>query len=323
MNVKGFLNKKTQSYLVLASFIAIMILIPLVMKNLYMLKLFTFVGVNFIVVVGLCLLFGYAGQISIGHAAFFGIGAYTSGILTTRYNWQGWPAMVLAMIVTGIIAWLIAIPSLRLKGHYLAMATLGFGEIAFTLFIELEGLTGGPNGIFNIPSLAIGNFQFDSIISYYYLVWIFAFGVLFISLNIINSKSGRALRAIHGNEIAAESTGINISRLKIEIFILSAVFGSLAGSLFAHMVNYISPYSFSVEYSIFLVVIIVVGGLASIWGSLIGTFALTLLPEYFRVFKEYNLIIYALTLLLIMIFVPGGLISLVESIYGRLKRLRT
>ena len=301
-------SKKNSNYLVLLIFTFIVLMLPIFIKNIYQLKLVTFVGINAIIAIGLCLLFGYAGQISIGHAAFYGLGAYASAILTTTYGYSVWLSMFLALVLTAFIAWIIGIPTLRLKGHYLAMATLGFGEITYLLFIQLEGLTGGFNGFSNIPSPKLFGIDFNSGINYYYLVWVVAIILLLFSINLLGSKIGRALRALHGSEVAAEAVGINTSKYKISVFVLSAIYGSIGGSLYAHFVNYLYPTSFSLHFSLFLVIVVVLGGMTNIWGAITGSFILTLLPEYLREFKEYNLLIYSLILIMVMLFMPEGLV---------------
>ena len=193
-----------------------------------------FIGIYSMVTVGLCLLMGYTGQVSLGHAAFFGTGAYLSAILSTRYDLNPWLAMLVAAIATGIFAYLISFPVFRLRGNYLAMATLGLGIIICILFRELGQYTGGPDGMAGIPYLSVGGFAFDTPFRRYFLIWGFCLGTLLISQNIVNSRTGRAFRAIHGSETAAESVGINASQYKVRIFVLSAVFSSLAGSLCHH-----------------------------------------------------------------------------------------
>jgi len=305
MQVKenGILKK----YIPLAVFALAIFLLPSHISN-YEMKTLIFVGINAIVAMGLCLLMGYAGQISIGHAAFYGIGAYTSAIITTTYGLSVWIGFLAAILLSGLVALLIGIPSLRLKGHYLAMATLGFGEIMFVLFVEMEQLTGGTEGILSIPPLSIGKFIFATSQQIYYVVWIVTILLLVVALNVIHSRVGRALRAVHGSEIAAQAMGVNTAKYKIQIFVLSAVYAGIAGSLYAHFVNFINPTPFTLNFSIILVIIVVVGGMSSIWGALAGAFVMTLLPEYLRVFQEYNLIIYALILMSVMIFMPSGLV---------------
>lgn len=276
-------------------------------------------GINAIIILGLTLFMGHAGQISIGHAAFFGIGAYTAAIVTTRYGWSPWLGILAAAIGAGVIAYMIGKPSLRLRGHYLAMATLGFGEIIHALMNQLKGLTNGTDGIGSIPTISIGGLSFDSKQSFYYLVWLFVAVILFICLNVVRSRVGRALRAVHGSEIAAQAMGVDTAKYKIQVFVMSAVFAGIAGSLFAFYMSFISPESFTITESVVLVTMVVVGGMSSLWGGILGAGLLTLLEEYLRDYLEYSFLIYGTLLVMIMIFMPNGLAGAGRMAYGYLK----
>lgn len=291
-------------------------LAPAVVTSGYHLSVGVFVGLHAIVTVGLCVLAGYAGQISLGQAAFYGIGAYTSGLLTTRLGVDPWLAMVAAMAFTALVAYVFGIPILRLHGHYLAMATLAFGIIVYLVFVELKHLTGGPSGLGGIPRLAVGGFVFDSDRKFFYLTWGVLLGVVVLSLNLVHSRVGRALRAIHGSEVAAETLGIDAARFKLQVFTLSAVYASLAGSLYAHYVTFVSPPTFGFIASVEFVVMAAVGGLASVWGAPLGALAVTLLTETIRdvmprllahASGEHEVIAYGVLLVVIMIFMPRGL----------------
>ena len=292
----------------------VLVALPMVMRNPYYLGIMVFMGIYSLISIGLSLLMGYAGQISLGHAAFFAIGAYTSGILTTKAHLSPLPAFLAAIVLTACIAFLIGIPTLRLKGHYLAMATLGFGQIVYVALNASVDFTGGPSGFGEIPRIALGNLIVESQLSRYCLVWALVIMVLLFSLNLIHSRVGRALRSIHSSELAANAMGVNTSKYKIQVFVLSAIYASIAGSLYAHFVTFISPGSFDLEFSILLVTMVVVGGMANVWGALLGTVLLALLPEFLRGFKDYNILIYGSTLLLIVIFMPEGLFGLIKKL---------
>lgn len=179
-----------------------------------------FVGIFSLVNIGLSLLMGYAGQVSLGQAAFFGLGAYVSGILTARFGWSPWLPLFAGMVLTGTVAFVVGVPSLKLKGHYLAMATLGFGVIIFVVFNEEFAWTGGPSGFVDIPGIGIGKWQIDTPLKYYYFVWAVVLAVLLFSLNIIHSRVGRAVRSIHGSETAASAIGVPTSSYKTQFFVL-------------------------------------------------------------------------------------------------------
>jgi branched-chain amino acid transport system permease protein len=283
------------------------VILMAIVRNPYHVGILVFLGMNIIITIGLSLLMGYAGQISLGQAAFFGIGAYTTGILTTKLGLPVAVSFPLSILLTISVAFAIGIPTLRLRGHYLAMATLGLGEIVHIVFNELIPLTGGPSGFGDIPLIRIFGIELDNDYKYFIFVWAIVAIVLFLSLNIINSRVGRALKAIHKEEQTASTLGVNTSRLKLSVFVLSSGFAALAGFLYAHYVTFLSPGTFSLGFSILLVTMVAVGGMENIWGALIGTTVLTLLPEYLRFFKDFDILIYGIILISIMILRPEGL----------------
>lgn len=304
-------RKNILSLLILAG---VILALPLGLGNSYYLNVLVFVGIYSLITIGLSLLMGYTGQISLGHAAFFGLGAYTSGVLSTKFGVSPWLALLAAIFVTGGIAFLIAAPALKLKGHYLAMATLAFGYIVFIVFNQASSLTGGPSGFGQIPRFRLGNFLLRSDVHYYYLVWTLVIVVLLVSLNIIHSRVGRALRSIHEGELTANIMGVNTAKYKIQVFVLSAVYASLAGSLYAHFITFLNPTPFGFHFSIVFVAMVAVGGMASVWGAMIGAALLTILPEYLRAFHDYDILIYGSILLLIMMFLPKGLFAGILSL---------
>ncbi len=285
--------------------------------NPYHVSLAVIIGIHTIVAVGLCLLMGYAGQVSLGHAAFYGLGAFASGILSATYGVSPWLGIPSGVLASGLIAFATGGPILRLRGHYLAMATLGFGIIVYVLLVELKDFTGGPSGLTGIPPLAVGDFVFDSDREFYYLVWAICLGVLLISRNLVDSRPGRALRAIHGSERAAESLGVDVAHFKLAAFVLSAMYAALAGGLYAHYTTFISPQPFGFMFSVRLVVMVVIGGLASIWGAIFGAAALTVLAELLHPFGDLDVVVFGLILMVVMIFMPQGLTRGLLDLYER------
>jgi branched-chain amino acid transport system permease protein len=283
-------------------------LVRLSVANDYYFTLLNIIAINTLLVVGLNLLLGYAGQISLGHAAFFGLGAYTTGILTATYGVSPWLALPAGLVVAGLAAFLVGIPALKLKGYYLAMATLGFGIIVSIFFNQAQGLTGGPSGLSGIPSLSLFGLTLDSPERLFLLIWPVLGVILLLSANLVNSRLGRSLRALHDSEAAAQSLGVNTSRAKLLIFVWSALYAALAGSLYAHTLNFIAPTSFNFMFSIKLVTMVVVGGMASVWGSLLGAAVLTILPELLAMFHDYEIIIFGVILMVVIIFLPRGLV---------------
>jgi branched-chain amino acid transport system permease protein len=307
---------KKDFYPLLFVFLIIAIFPWLVGGNEYFISILIFLGINGIITMGLSLLMGYAGQISLGHAGFFGLGAYSSGILTTQYSIHPLAAFLAGIFLSAIIAFLVGKPTLRLKGHYMAVATLGFGEILFIVFNELSPLTGGPSGLSGIPTLTFMGYSLEGA-RYLYLVWGFVILLLLFSLNVINSRVGRALRAVHGSEIAANAMGVDASRYKVQVFVLSAVYASIAGSLYAHFVTFISPSSFSLMFSILLLMMVVVGGAETIWGALLGATVLTLLPEYLRGLEDFEVLAYGGILMVVLLFMPQGILLGVRKLFEK------
>ncbi|MEK7879423.1 MAG: branched-chain amino acid ABC transporter permease [candidate division NC10 bacterium] len=292
---------------------------PFVVRSGYLLGMLNFIGLNAIAAMGLTLLMGYAGQVSLGQAAFFGLGAYTSGVLTATYGVNPWVAMGLAVLLTSSVAFVIGAPIFRLSGLLLAMATLGFGIVVYYVLVNWTGLTGGPSGLTGIPPLSLGGFRFDRDSRFFYLVWGGVLFFLVLALNLTNSRIGRALRAIHGGELAAQTVGVDTIRLKLQIFVVSAAYTAIAGSLYAHYVTFINPSPFGFGYSIELLVMVVLGGLTSLWGALLGAGAVTVLAELLRTVTphlfsrtqaEYEIILFGLLLMGFMIFMPRGLAGL-------------
>lgn len=294
------------------------LLVPFWLGDSYLLNVLVFVGIHALLAVALNLLLGYAGQISLGHAAFFGLGAYLSAVLTTTYGWNPWLTMVVAALLVGGMAFAIGFPILKLKGHYLAMATLGLGIIIFILFNEWVEVTGGPSGFSGIPNLQVGTLVFDSDLKNYYLVWTFVLGCVLLSLNLANSRIGRACRAIHDAEVAARVVGVNARLLKVQIFALSAMICAIAGSLYAHVMTFVAPPSFGFNISVELLTMVVIGGLGSIYGSLLGALLLTLLPEFLRFMHDYDIVFYGGLLMVMTIFMPGGLVRGIPALFRKL-----
>ena len=298
------------------------LLAPLAFSGNYLMNVLVFVGIHTMLAVALNLLLGYAGQISLGHAAFFGLGAYGSGILSTTYDWNPWLAMTVVALVVGGLAFAIGVPILKLKGHYLAMATLGMGIIVYIVFNEWIDMTEGPSGFSGIPNLELGPLVFDSDIKNYYLVWSFVLGCVLLSVNLANSRIGRAFRAIHDAEVAARVMGVNARLLKVQVFALSAMICAIAGSLYAHVMTFIAPPSFGFNISVELLTMVVIGGLGSIYGSFLGALLLTMLPEFLRFMHDYDIVFYGGLLMIMTIFMPGGLVRGIPDLFRKITGLK-
>ena len=287
----------------------VLALTPVAIRNPYTLNILNLIGLYVIVVLGLNLFTGYAGQISLGHAGFFGLGAYGSAILTASYGFPPWPTMILVAIGVSLVALIIGIPTLRLHGHYLAMATLGLNYVVHIIFVQWDEVTGGPSGLSGIPSLSVLGASVNNDMRFYYLVWTFALIALTLCLNMVRSGVGRGLAALAQDEVAAATLGVDVKRDKIRVFVLSAVFASVAGSLYAHYFSFVNPDTFSIFKSLDLVIMVVVGGMGSIWGTLFGVGFIIILPHWLEFLETYYDIIHGLILVVILLFLPQGFIT--------------
>jgi len=276
-------------------------------ENEYYLSLIIYIIFNAINASCFNILLGYAGIISLGQAAFFGLGAYTSGILSATYGINPYATIIIGIIITAIVAFIIGYPSLKLHGHYLAMATLGFGMIVYICFNEMDFITAGPSGLTGIPNISFFGIEIGS--EYKFFIFLSVFYMIFITLMEFFDKSfiSYKLRFIHESENASSSYGINVAKVKLTTFVVIACVTSINGSLFAFYSNFISPVSFSFKYSIELVVMAVFGGLGSITGGSIGAAILTFIPEVFAEIEDYEMVIYGGILAITILFFDGGI----------------
>lgn len=303
----------------LGLFILATIAYPLIADNAYTISIGVFAGINAIVTLGLCILMGYAGQASLGQAGFYGIGAYVSAILSLHYSLPVSVSILIAMAVSATASVILAIPALKLKGHYLAVATLGFGEIIYIMLNEWG--PGGPSGFGDIPQLNFAGLTLTKPIEYFYFIWFVAILIFVFSFNLINSRNGRALRALHDSENASSAMGIDVSALKIKVFVLGAIYAGFAGALYAHYVTFVSPSSFTLFHSVIFVMMAVVGGIANLWGAILGSIAITTLPEALRHFQEFDVLVYGLILTLSLMFLRKGLVPIFIEFYDKITKM--
>jgi branched-chain amino acid transport system permease protein len=307
------LSARTGGIFLLAT---VILCLPLVLPNKFYYDVAIKTALNAIVCVGLNLLIGYAGQISLGHAGFFALGAYASAILTARYQWNGFAALFAGAVAVGLLAFLVARPVLRLRGHYLAMATLGLGIIIAIVINREIPLTGGPDGM-TVPALRLGDWRLTGTTVWYWVSGGALLLAVWLSLNLIDSGVGRALRALHGSEVAAETVGIETTRYKVLVFVVSAVFASVAGSLFAHAERFVTPTEAGFLRSIEFVTMVVLGGMASTFGSVVGAVLLTILPQALAAFQDYRNLIFGAILIAVMVFMPRGLVPTLAQLFKR------
>ncbi|MCC7106605.1 MAG: ABC transporter permease [Chloroflexi bacterium] len=297
----------------LAATLGLALLVPLLLPQVYLLHILTVTLIYAIGALGLQLIVGYTGALVFGYAAFFGIGAYASALLSLRLGVPPLLAMPLAGLVTAAVGGVLGI-MLRLPGHYLAIASLGLGEIISLVMINWTPVTNGAIGLTGIPHPSLGPVVFDDVFHYYYLALfglLLALGVL---RRVIDSRFGRALVAVRENALAASATGIGVTAAKIQAFMIGTAFAGCAGGLFAHYITYISPDSFTLSESINWVTMVVLGGLGSLSGAVAGAFLVSLAPEVMRGLDVFRVLIYGLLLVVFMMYLPGGLADVVRQI---------
>jgi len=296
---------------------AVILVLPLAAND-YVLSLMVIGGIYAVLCTGLNLFMGQTGQISFGHNAFAGFGCYGSAILTVTYGWSPVFALLASVMAAVAAALLIGYPTLRLRGHYLAMATLALGLIMYELSVQLESLTAGFLGISGIPALGIGPWRLSGDVQYYYAIWAMVGLGVWIYGRIVDSRVGRALGAIAGDEHAARSLGIDVSRYKLLAFVISAAYASVAGSLLAHYVSYVSPEVIGLGMVTLLFTMLFVGGLGTTTGPITGAVLINILPALLTRFQDYRQLVYGAALLLVVMFAPRGLHSLgnLRSVFG-------
>jgi len=298
-----FISRYAWFFILVISFI-----LPLFLNS-YDVDVFTSVLFYTMLALGLNLLVGELGLLNLGYIAFYGIGAYTYAILFSKFGIGFWESLLIGGVVSAFFSLIIAIPTLRLKGDYLAIATLGFGEIIRIVLNNWNSLTNGPNGIMNIPRPAIFGFSLATGLRFFYLVLVFVVIEIYILYRIKGSRFGRYAVAIRENEKASEMVGINTYKIKTLYFIISAFIGGVAGVLFAAKQMFVSPDSFTFIESVYVLAMVILGGMGNITGVVLGAFTLVILPELLRGFVVYRMLIFAILLISLMLYRPEGLLG--------------
>jgi branched-chain amino acid transport system permease protein len=291
---------------------AIVIVLPLFFPSAYYYRIGALVFIFALAVVGLNLLMGFAGQVSLGHAGFLGIGAYSVAIGPVHFGAPSWLCLFAGAALSGVVAFAVGRPILRLKGHYLAVATLGFGLLVAIILNNEAGWTGGPDGM-SVPKLTLFGWRVLGADAWYWIAGTTFVGGFVLAINLMESPTGRALQAIHDSEIAARVLGIDVARKKLTIFIISAIYASVAGSYLALFNAYITPDAAGFLRSIELVAMVVLGGMGSIFGSLVGAAVLVVLPQVLTVFHEYEQALLGLIVMVFMIFLRQGIIPSIAA----------
>ena len=294
----------------------VVLLLPLLLHSNFYLRVVTLVFIFSLVVVGLNLLMGFAGQVSLGHAGFFGIGAYAVAVGPTSLGLPSWLALIGGAALAGLLAFVIGRPVLRLRGHYLAVATMGLGLLVAMVFNNEAAWTGGPDGML-VPHLTLFGWRVHGPLSWYWVAGVSLVIGAWIAVNVIASPTGRALRAIHDSEVAARVLGVDVARYKLIAFVLSAMYAAVAGSYFALFDGLVTPEAAGFLRSIEFVTMAVLGGLGSIVGSIVGAATLTVLPQLLTVFQDYEHIVLGLVMIVVMVFLPAGIVPSLVAAFRR------
>lgn len=298
---------------------AVIILIPVLTPNMYIMQIINMICIYIILGTGINVLTGFTGQLSLGQAAFFGIGAYTAALMNTRLGTQFFLSLLGSMLMTGIFGVILAVPALKVKGSYLALLTMGFGEIVRIVMINWTPVTNGTAGILGIESPEIFGFAFDTLKKYYFLIMVFVILCLLYQNVLVHTRTGRAFIAIREDNEAAELTGINVTAYKIRSFVLSAVYCGIAGCLYAMMIKYVSPDTFTNNISSVILWTAIVGGFGTVTGPVLGGIIMQVLPEILRFLGDWRLVVYGMILLIVILRFPGGLYPYIQMFLKKRK----
>lgn len=293
---------------------AIIIIIPILTPNMYIMQIVNMICIYIILGTSINVLTGFTGQLSLGQAAFFGVGAYTTALLNTRAGLQFIPCMIGSVLITALFGIVLAVPALKVKGSYLALLTMGFGEVVRIVMINWTPVTNGTAGILGIESPVLFGFAFDSLKKYYFLIVAFVILGLAYQNMIIHTRTGRAFVAVREDNEAAELTGINVTGYKIRAFVLSAIYCGMAGCLYAMMIRYISPDTFTNNISSVILWTAIVGGFGTVAGPVLGGIIMQVLPEALRFLGDWRLVVYGVILLIVILRFPGGLYPYVQKL---------
>jgi len=297
--------------IVLIILVLALLIVPLFLNDYYR-DVLTLTCIYVVLALGLNITVGQAGLLNLGYVAFYAVGAYTYAILSTTLGLSFWPGMIVGALSASAFALLLGLPTLKLRGDYFAIVTLGLGEITRIVLNNWDGLTGGPNGISRIGRPMIGKYVLNTTLDFYYLILFIALVSVFAMHRLISSRIGRAWIAVREDEFAAEAMGINTFRLKLLAFVLGSAWAGMTGVFFAAKMAFVSPESFTFFESVMILCMVVLGGMGSIPGIILGALLLITLPEVFRDFQDYRMLAFGIALVLMMIFRPQGLLGTVK-----------
>lgn len=314
--------KKKSSILKIILFVVVGLLllaVPFIAKNSYQVHIINMIGLYILLSLGLNIAMGFAGQFNLAIGALWGVGAYTAAILNTKLGFPFWINLPIAIIVAGVIGGIVGLPALKVRAHYLSIVTIGLGQVINLIFVNEESFTGGALGI---PKITMPNFfgiALDSEEKYYYLILVFVVLGYLIARQIVSGRVGRNFRAIRDDYRTAPAMGVNAGFYKVLAFVISAAFAGAAGALFAHLNKYISPDIFEYKSTLYIMTMTMVGGMGNLSGSLIGGILLPVLQENLRAIKYWQFVVYGIAIMLVVLFMPGGIMQLVQRVRSSLK----
>ena len=296
---------------------SVLLALPWLTINEYQNFLLDIIMVNILLAVGLNIVKGFAGQVTVGHVALMAIGAYTSAVLTAKFGFSFWAALPMAVVLTGFVGGVLGVPSFRLEGPYLALATLGFAE-SVRIIISATNYLGAAEGFSNIPAPMIGDYVIDGHIDYYYIVMPIALIGIYLSFSILSSDMGRAFRALREDPLAAAANGINVRKYKLLAFVSSALYAGTAGSLMAHMSpGFPHPYSYTITEMVTLLLMIVLGGIGHIWGGVIGAVLVTIIYDLTREWYQFQLLVFGSVVVLTVLYLPRGIGGILDRYFAK------
>jgi branched-chain amino acid transport system permease protein len=311
----GCTGKAVMLLLVVALFLA-----PVVLQShVYVIFVLCTIGIYVIVNSGLDIVYGYSGQISIGQAGFYAIGAYVSALLSVRLGMPVLLTMIVGALAAAVVGIVIAVPATRVEHHFLALVTIGFGEIVWLVFQNGGSFTGGADGIVAIPPLRLGSLGFSGYGSYYYVILVCVILALTVKASLINSRIGRAFMAIKYNPQASAAFGVDLVRYKVTAFAIGAFYAGLGGALYAHLIWFVSPETFTLNQSVLFLTMVLLGGAGTLWGPVIGTVLLIVLLEILQGFGTYQMAVYGVIIMLILFFMPQGIAGGIEGMIRKRK----
>ncbi len=308
----GPITRSVSSPLTYALIAVLLVVLPLFLNEYYQ-DIMTLTGMYVVLALGLNIVVGQAGLLNLGYVAFYAIGAYTYAILSTTFGLSFWPGLIAGGLVAAVFAVLLGMPTLRLRGDYFAIVTLGLGEITRIVLNNWDSMTGGPNGISKIGRPVIAGYELHTTLDFYYLILLLVIITIFAMQRLIASRIGRAWIAIREDEVAAEAMGVNTYRMKLLAFVLASAWAGIAGVFFSAKMAFVSPESFTFFESVLILCMVVLGGMGSIPGIILGALLLITLPEIFRDFQDYRMLAFGVALVLMMVFRPQGLLGTAKN----------